>query len=374
MAVFKRFLLMMLLIMESLTLVAFLSTNHVQSAPLYTVPEIKIFTLRQKDVIAVAVEECLAGTALDDPLAYMFEPCYRTSSTGTKTEVVLSNVAATGLLQELARPGGRLCKNINGRYLKKLELENNGADQVRLSVGHPAGMQPRVTLVKRKRFINPDNTITFRTYIVLSAGKPTEPAPRIIVLDPGHGGDDPGATGNYLYEKDLNLDISLLARELFLQKGYDVYLTRMDDSPVELLDRADAANILGADVFISVHNNSMPEDMPEPARKLYKGTTVLFNSAAVHPAKDLAVLMCDELVRTLRTHKYPLQDRPKLVVLNATWVPAVLAEVVMLPNPQDAKMISQRVYRLQAAEAIVKATDKYLALQGAGPVNGKGGR
>ena len=363
MVAFKDFLWMMRLIAQGIMLAAFISTNQARAAVLYTVPEIKLFTLGQKDVLAVAVEERLAETALADPLAYMFEPHYRTIPADTKTEVILSNVAATGSLQELAIPGRRLSKSVNGRYLKKFALENAGADQVRLTVGHPAGVRPQVSLVKRKRVINPDNTITFRTYVVLSVGKTAQPVPPIIVLDPGHGGDDPGATANYLYEKDLNLDISLLARELFLQKGYDVYLTRLDDSPVELLDRADAANILGAAAFISVHNNSMPEDMPEVARKLYKGTTVLFNAAAVQPAKDLAVLMCDELVRALQTHKYPLQDRPKLVVLNATWVPAVLAEVVMLPNPQDAKLISQRVYRLQAAEAIVNATDKYLSLR-----------
>ncbi|HBS59502.1 MAG TPA: hypothetical protein DEA44_09565 [Firmicutes bacterium] len=374
MAVVFRPLVIILLVAEIFAFSSFGSINHVLAAALYTVPEIKLFTLRQKDVIAVAVEERLAGTAPDDPLAYMLEPRYRIIPGDTKTEVVLANVAATGVLQELAIPGGRLSMSVKGSCLQKIELENTGPDQIRLIARHSAGEQAKITLVKRKRYLNPDNTITFRTYIVLSVSKAAEPAPRIIVLDPGHGGDDPGATGNYLYEKDLNLDISLLARELFLQKGYDVYLTRMDDSPVELLDRADAANILGAAAFISVHNNSMPADMPEPAQRLYKGTTVLFNSAAMRPAKDLAVLMCDELVGTLRTHKYPLQDRPKLVVLNATWVPAVLAEVAMLPNPQDAKMISQRVYRLQAAEAIVNATDKYLSFRVAGPVKGKGDR
>jgi N-acetylmuramoyl-L-alanine amidase len=129
-----------------------------------------------------------------------------------------------------------------------------------------------------------------------------------------------------------------------------------------LLDRADAANILQADVFLSIHNNSVPTDMPDAARKLYRGTTALYNAAAPKPAKELAKLLADELSSTLRIHKYPLQDRPNLVVLNSTWVPAVIAEVAMMPHPQDAKMLSQRVYRQQAAQAIFQAVEKYFSL------------
>ncbi|WP_371375958.1 N-acetylmuramoyl-L-alanine amidase [Sporomusa aerivorans] len=89
---------------------------------------------------------------------------------------------------------------------------------------------------------------------------------KTIVLDPGHGASALGATSNYLMEKELNLDIALFCRDIFRQHGYDVYMTRTDDSNPGLLDRADAANILQADAFISIHNNSMPDDMPDAAK------------------------------------------------------------------------------------------------------------
>ncbi|WP_371375955.1 N-acetylmuramoyl-L-alanine amidase [Sporomusa aerivorans] len=76
----------------------------------------------------------------------------------------------------------------------------------------------------------------------------------------------------------------------------------------------------------------------------------------------MATLLADELADALRIQKYPLQDRPGLVVLNSTWVPSALAEVAMMPHPQDAKMIAQRVYRLSAAQAIYQATEKYFTL------------
>jgi N-acetylmuramoyl-L-alanine amidase len=253
----------------------------------------------------------------------------------------------------------------SGVQLNQVTVKDIGNHRLRISAVYPETVKPQVTTVKRKRVNNADNTTTFRTYVVLTFSKnQAETDPKVIVLDPGHGGSALGATSNYLYEKDLNLDIALLAQDLFLKRGYDVYMTRTDDSPVELLDRADAANILGAAGFISVHNNSVPEDMPKPAKKLCRGTTVLYNSAALHPAKDLATIMCDELVSILRTHKSPLQDRPDLAVLNATWVPAVIAEVAMLTDPQDAKMISQRIYRQRSAEAIVTAAEKYFRLSG----------
>jgi N-acetylmuramoyl-L-alanine amidase len=327
----------------------------------FSVPEIKIFSVPHKDVIAIAVEERLPTDTITDPLAYTVEPQYRVKTSGTKLEVILSNTTADGSLTELM--AHNKTTYVKSAHLHQFTVEEVGNQQLMISAVFPGAVNPQVSTVKRKRVSNPDNTTTFRTYVVISFCKPQAgTASKIIVLDPGHGGSDPGAVSNYLYEKNLNLDISLLARELFHKKGYDVFVTRADDSPLELLDRTDAANILGADVFISVHNNSMPEDMPEEAKKLYRGTTVLYNSAALCPAKDLAMIMCDEIAGALRTHKYPLQDRPRLVVLNATRVPAVIVEVAMLPHPQDAKMISQRIYRQRAAEAIVTATEKYFRL------------
>lgn len=91
-----------------------------------------------------------------------------------------------------------------------------------------------MTTVKRKRVNRDNGTTDFRTYLVLDFSKGIKGG-KTIVLDPGHGSPDPGAVSNFLCEKDLNLDISLQAEELFRHKGYDVYMTRKDDTEPSLL-------------------------------------------------------------------------------------------------------------------------------------------
>ena len=77
------------------------------------------------------------------------------------------------------------------------------------------------------------------------------------MIDPGHGGGDPGAVGNGLREKDLTLDISKRIRRI-LENEFDatVYMTRETDVFVELGERADIANKAGVDFFLSVHINA----------------------------------------------------------------------------------------------------------------------
>ena len=134
-------------------------------------------------------------------------------------------------------------------------------------------------------------------------------------------------------------------------------LTRSTDVEPSLLERADAANIVDATVFVSIHNNSLPDEKIFRSREF--GTTVLYNSAAVNPAYNLARIMQDELVRSLGTQREVLQDRPKLVVLNSTWVPAILTEGIMMPNPANAKMILDRFQRQRTAEALLSAVETW---------------
>ncbi|HWR42892.1 DUF5050 domain-containing protein [Sporomusa sp.] len=323
--------------------------------------ELKLFQLDYKDVIAIAVETRLPADSTADPLTYKLEPTYQVNQQSGLVEVTL---AAQPTLPELTGQT-TFTKTIASPRLKQLTITATAANELKIAAAYNSQTtNVQVTTVKRKQVKHPDNTITFRTYLVLrfintAPGTP----PKTIVLDPGHGGTALGATSNFLFEKELNLDIALLSRDLFTQHGYDVYMTRTNDSNPSLLDRADAANILDADALISVHNNSMPTDMPDAAKKLYRGTTALYNSSAPKPAKELAALIADQVACTLRIPQYPLQDRSGLVVLNSTWVPAVIAEIAMMPHPQDAKMISQRVYRLEAAQAIVKSTDTYFKIK-----------
>lgn len=318
------------------------------------VVELKLFQLEHKDVIAIAVETQVTGAG--HLLLHKLEPQYHINKQANTVEVTLE---ARPSLPELA--GRTAVNNLLPFHRVKTLTVTAGENQLTITARFNNNTtQPRLTTVKRKPVKQADNTVIFRTYLVLTfadiaAGQP----PKTLVIDPGHGGSALGATTNFLLEKDLNLDIALLSRDIFRRHGYDVYMTRTDDSNPRLIDRADAANILQADTLISIHNNSLPESAP--TAELKRGATALYNSTAARPGKELAALIAGQLADTLRIPQYPLQDRPDLVLLNSTSIPAVIAEVSMLPHPQDAKMISQRVYRLAAAQAIFTATDKYFA-------------
>ena len=124
-------------------------------------------------------------------------------------------------------------------------------NDVRVYLGYPA-------ILKRNRLYVPELDWQFTLSPILLAEK-SRPGPiRTIVLDPGHGGKDPGARNshNSLEEKDLTLEIAKRLAKQLKRKGYRVYLTRKDDRYIELEDRTRYAKKKGADLFISIHFNA----------------------------------------------------------------------------------------------------------------------
>ena len=312
------------------------------AALIYPLPEVKLFALQERTVAAVAIEHRLPGKDVEDVLGYQLTPVFEAKKTAGRLEVTLANVAPAW--REL--PAGW-----------PLTTENLGAGRVRFVLNSPLADQTVVSTVHRKTVKGRDGMIRLRTYLVFSIPRIPGKSIPTIVIDPGHGGGDTGAVRNFIQEKDINLDISLRAARLFREKGWNAVLTRETDVEPSLLDRADAANIVNATVFVSVHNNSLPEEAIPRSREF--GTTVLYNASARQPATDLARIMQDELVGALGTQREALQDRPRLVVLNSTWVPAVLTEGIMMPNPGNAKLILDRIHRQRTAAAILQAIETW---------------
>ena len=312
------------------------------AAVIYPLPEVKLFQLQERTVAAVAIEHRLPGKDLEDVLGFQLSPVFEVKKTAGRLEVTLAN--AMPAWREL--PAGW-----------PLTAENLGAGRVRFVLNSPLADQTVVSTVRRKTVKGRDGLIRLRTYLVFSIPRIPGKSIPTIVIDPGHGGGDTGAVRNFIQEKDINLDISLRAARLFREKGWNAVLTRETDVEPSLLDRADAANILNATVFVSVHNNSLPEEAIPRSREF--GTTVLYNASALQPATELARIMQDELVGALGTQREALQDRPRLVVLNSTWVPAVLTEGIMMPNPGNAKLILDRIHRQRTAEAILRAIETW---------------
>lgn len=163
--------------------------------------------------------------------------------------------------------------------------------------------------------------------------------PARIMIDPGHGDTDPGAVGNGLLEKDLNLAVGLRLRELLEEDTLDpagggeweVYMTRDTDVFVSLQGRVDLANNLPVDRFVSIHHNAFSSSTANG--------TETFSFANGTVSADLRDLVQEELLLGLG-----LTDRgaktANFFVLRETSMPAVLSEGGFVSNPGDAAVFS----------------------------------
>jgi len=176
---------------------------------------------------------------------------------------------------------------------------------------------------------------------------------KVIVLDPGHGGKDPGAVISDLIEKTLNLDIAKRVQAL-LEKDtrFTVYMTRENDTFVELVDRAYFANNKKADLFVSIHNNSMPKN--------YSGTMLLYNASKISKNKSIAESFQEIVGKASKLPGIGARSREDLAVLKNINMPGVLVEVACMSNIKDRRELRKESFKQNIAqgiyESIVKAT------------------
>lgn len=168
---------------------------------------------------------------------------------------------------------------------------------------------------------------------------------KIIVLDPGHGGKDPGATISDLIEKTLNLDIAKRVQALLKEDNrFEVYMTRENDVFVELVDRAYFANNKKADLFVSIHNNSMPKN--------FSGTMLLYNASKIPGNKVLAESFQEKVQKVGNLKGIGARSREDLVVLKHINMPGVLVECACMSNIKDRRELRKESYRQNMAKAI----------------------
>jgi N-acetylmuramoyl-L-alanine amidase len=138
-----------------------------------------------------------------------------------------------------------------------------------------------------------------------------------VVIDPGHGGSNPGAVYGNVNEKDLNLKVSKILKDKLTASGVTVYMTRTDDRDVGLYTRAEIANKLNADLFISIHHNASPNTSAQGIMTLYYPTA----NDKVFNGKKLAQIVQKHLVNSLKTRDWGIIPRPNLVVIRQTRMP-----------------------------------------------------
>jgi N-acetylmuramoyl-L-alanine amidase len=215
---------------------------------------------------------------------------------------------------------------------------------------------------------------------------------RRVVLDAGHGGAQDGATSaTGLLEKEITLDLSERARRLLLDRGFEVVLTRTGDKTLSLKQRATTANQRRGDVFVSIHLNSFkpasaggvetfylgPSEHPDhdavaAAENQHSGYSLadlrtlldrIYVDARRDESKRLAQSVQDAVLRRLRRTDPTLDDRgvktAPFVVLVATEMPAILAEVSCLSNPDEAERLGSTAHRQAIAEAVVDGIEAF---------------
>lgn len=216
---------------------------------------------------------------------------------------------------------------------------------------------------------------------------------RKIVIDPGHGGKDPGAIGKSgIMEKDIVLDISRHLRNLIQSKlSSEVVMTRDRDVYVPLEKRTVIANAQKADLFISIHANSSTQAkanglevylLGQSSDKKAMRTAARENSTSEMAMSDLETILNDLLISNKvneslefahmtknslvnKLSDYKIKDKgvkraPFYVLMNAA-MPSILVEVSFISNPKEEKLLQNSKYRRKIAEAIFKGIENYIA-------------
>ncbi len=178
---------------------------------------------------------------------------------------------------------------------------------------------------------------------------------RSVVIDPGHGGKDQGATSILGYhEKAVNLAVAVELAHLLLLEGFTVKMTRDRDVFIALNDRAGFANTTGADLFISLHADAAPN-------RSARGFTVYICRSASTGARSAAAA----LHRTLQSTG--LNDRgmreANFLVLVQTRCPAVLVEMGYLSNRHDASLLAERKFLGRIARALADGIADYFQIE-----------
>lgn len=186
--------------------------------------------------------------------------------------------------------------------------------------------------------------------------------PRLIVIDPGHGGSDFGSMHNGLVEKDLTLDIALRLRTLLIARGWTVKMTRDTDRDVfgpnasdvdELQARVDVANNAGARMFVSIHANASTSSVPN-------GTTSYWYKPQ---DRSLADAIQHRLIPLLGTKDDGIV-RERFYVIRRTTMPATLIETAFLSNADDAAKLRSPAFRQEIALGIADGIKDYAGQPG----------
>jgi N-acetylmuramoyl-L-alanine amidase len=226
--------------------------------------------------------------------------------------------------------------------------------------------------------------------------KVLEKPPKVIVIDPGHGGKDAGAIGNGVVEKEIVLQIALQLSQQLRDMGYTVYMTRTNDTFIELKERTQLANDKLADLFLSIHANSIPKTSDplatrgvetyylSPGRsERAKGVAAFENAAAMSEMGEYGKLSFLNIINSekiLASHKLAIdiergvtgvlqkhyanvknngaKEAPFWVLVGAQ-MPAILLEIGYISHPEESAHLANREYQQGIVQGMVEGVTHY---------------
>ncbi len=280
-----------------------------------------------------------------------------------------------------------------------LDLPNNNIDEKHFTLAPQAGASWRFVVdlstdsqqVGIKAFPNTAQTAATQT----SAKPKSVTKKKVVMLDPGHGGKDPGAISRSgKYEKDLTLKMAKETKKLLEKAGYKVVMTRDKDVYVTLRGRIEKAHKANADLFISIHADSaknasakglsiytisevasdkeaaalaesenkadilfgmdLSEYQPEVGNILIDFAKTYTMDQSAKYADEVVDEMAKEVTLRERAHRYA-----GFVVLKSPNIPSVLLELGYLSNKQEDKQLQKSAYRDKLSRALVRAVNTY---------------
>ena len=191
---------------------------------------------------------------------------------------------------------------------------------------------------------------------------------KIVYLDAGHGGYDPGASYFGISEKSLTLAIQSRVKAKLEAEGYQVVTTRTSDTYVDLTDRSRAANASESDIFVSIHINASGSSAAQGIETYYYQPYAEYPSRinATYHANPTRLSMSDTLANAIQSSLINATGaqnqgvkRQTFAILRETTAPAVLLELGFLSNPQEAARLNTSAYQETLANAIVAGIKSY---------------
>lgn len=284
--------------------------------------------------------------------------------------------------------------NIEG--IEKIIVTENGSNIVRIRLINKDKLKINYNIGKRELTISTVPNIGTKQNKIATTVPQRRIINKTVVIDAGHGGDDVGAVGeNKRYEKVVNLNVSKYLYSILKERGYKVYLTRTNDTFIKVMNRTILANDKNADIFISIHTNSVPKSK---ANQISGIETFFLSPARSERAKRVAALENKSDIREMSnssksvfleslnrpritaSHKLAIDVQAGLLqsaktkykdindsgvregpfwVLVGAQMPSILVELGYISHPTESKRLYNKEYQQLLANGIANGVDSY---------------